>query len=88
MRNTRDIHSIDEVVEVAAQIVFEYEDWGCDHVWEMFKTYSAFGDDPPCETSDDLHAVCNLVDTQKRMGADWSVATHNVKEQLQALPSR
>lgn len=60
--------------ELAAQIVFEYEDWGDEHVEDMFQTYADCGDKPPCPSSDHLKECCLLVQDEKDRGLDFESA--------------
>lgn len=50
------IRSVEDTVNLALQIVYDYDDWGDEHVSEMIATYED-GDPPPCD-GDTLMTVC------------------------------
>lgn len=60
-------------LELAAQVVFEYPEWGDEHIQEMLATYRACGDKPPC-TADQLEDACKLLQKQKDAGLNFQEA--------------
>lgn len=66
--------------ELAAQIVFEYENFGQEHISEMYQTYEESGDKPPC-TFHELEDACYVIKRLKNEGLNFQDAvTRAVKE--------
>lgn len=58
-----------EAIGLALQIVFEYENWGDEHVSDMLSTYTETGERPPC-TGDELYDLCQMAEKEKKKGLD------------------
>ena len=62
-----------DAVSLACQIVYEYDNWGAEHVSDMMATYDACGDRPPC-TGDELMDLCMAVAVHKKNGLSYAAA--------------
>lgn len=80
--NTNHISDLPAATLLAAQIVFEYPDWGSEHCDEMIKSYYTCGDTPPCGY-DDLYSLCNRIEKYKNKGHNFDVCVEKVIEDLE-----
>ena len=58
-----------DLVGTAAQIVYEYKDWGCEHVSDMYDCIES-----PNYSFDDLEDMCYKVDKLKLGGMGYARA--------------
>lgn len=65
------------IAGTAAQIVYEYEDWGPEHVQDMYDTF-----DEPGFAPNILLAACEKVAKLKSKGAEYADAEAIVAEEL------
>ena len=65
MRNKKD------AIGLALQIVYEYDNWGSEHISDMMATYE--DTKPPCN-GNELYDLCNIADTHKKAGLSFKDA--------------
>jgi len=66
-----------EAVGLACQIVYEYNNWGWEHISDMLATYER-PEKPPCD-GDELMNFCNIAAVHKKNGLSWD---DTVKEMM------
>lgn len=79
--NTKHIHNLDDAIGLAAQIVYEYPDWNCEHCHDMIQSYDDTGEHPPCDV-DDLYSLCHRIAELQRKGHDFHEATERLTKEL------
>lgn len=67
-RNTKKANAIG----LAVQIVFEYDDWGWEHISDMLSTYE--DGDAPC-SADELYDLCQKANMLKTAGRTYQEVT-------------
>ncbi len=60
----------EQAVGLSLQIVYEYENWGDEHVSDMIQTYKDCGDPAPC-TGDMLLHLCEIAESHKSTGKSY-----------------
>jgi len=60
-----------KAIGLALQIVYEYENWGWEHISDMLATYE--DTKPPCD-GDELHDLCVIADRHKKAGLSYDDA--------------
>jgi len=65
--------SLIECAEVAGQIVYEYKNWGSEHISDMYATYEAEGRKPPF-TIDQLEEYAEKMQSLKDQGKSFGEA--------------
>jgi hypothetical protein len=60
------------LVETAVQLAYEYENWGCEHVSDMFDVCRQDG--PPGFTEDDLYEAAMKAKKLKASGKEYTEA--------------
>jgi len=71
---------MEDIAGAAAQLVFEYEGWGCEHVSDMFRTYEECGETAPCDF-DSFGEACALMQKYKDEGLDYFTAQKKLVEE-------
>lgn len=65
---------------VACQIVYEYPDWGVEHVADMHATYRACGEPAPC-SGDKLYDLTIAAARLKKAGLSYDAAEKKLYEE-------
>jgi len=73
--------NIKDTAGLAAQIVFEYPEWGDEHIDDFMRTYSDCGDTAPCD-GDELYDASHIANKLKNDGLDYKEVIDRLMEQL------
>ena len=71
------VKKLKEIVGTARQLVEEYPDWTCEHVYEFWNIM----DQSMLDSCDEFHSVCNMYFKYKNDGLDADTAeVHTMAE--------
>jgi len=72
---------LDDIVGTAVQLAYEYEGWGCEHVYDMYEAVKTMRKKVGY-TVEDLHDVAHLAQKKKDSGMKYSEAVTEITEEI------